>query len=618
MKILKIKSLIVLFVAIISVNVSNVYAQNYDQRYADGIEKLRNKNWPEALNIWMELASELEDKNIANPRLGVSLIDLITDRKLRHFYQEATRYYYNGFNNFDVSKFGEFILEESTRITPLLKKNQKDVWKDAAKNDIKLLSTKIKEYWIDSDPTPVTLVNERLLEHWERINFARKNYVRTRNSQYRTDDRGIVYIRYGKPDKIHRGTLGDNEKEIAYWIQNISARRELNLLYNSYPEYEIWAYYNHSIYDSNLFIFGQARERPFGLYSSIEDFIPNRAFSRRNQFGKNAVPGVFFQLSFYDRLIPVDKRFSDRYAEISGMMNSGRRNNVNTLRGIRTRLQNEDKNDPVKKNAPAETSVFDSVIPVMEIRGSAIRTLSNENKPMLSAIAISYPTFKKPYTVNHTLVTRDNDYNELSRVTDEIKDGAENISTFIIEHKENAENVIIAAQSRLAEKDTVNLMANYPSAGSIIIKNHPPLSTDLTKLEISDMVYGIDFSEDQNKANFPFPVLPTNTISKGDPLRVYIEVYNLMLGSVQGSNFTINYQVEKTGKKGIIEKLRGQQNKNIISQLVNFTSTTRSSKETTSFDVGELEVGEYEFLVEVTDTISGQSKFRLGTFRIIN
>jgi GWxTD domain-containing protein len=53
-----------------------------------------------------------------------------------------------------------------------------------------------------------------LIEHWERIAYARKKYNLGSYTAYGTDDRGLIYIKYGKPTRIKSGFLGAGTAEI--------------------------------------------------------------------------------------------------------------------------------------------------------------------------------------------------------------------------------------------------------------------------------------------------------------------------------------------------------------------------------------------------------------------
>ena len=122
----------------------------------------------------------------------------------------------------------------------------------------------IKSFWVNIDPTPTTVTNERLLEHWQRIAHARKNFRNNKNTVYGTDDRGLIYVKYGEPERITRGSLGTKRADFKVWTDFLQdgeetfaadatrrtgtrqrAAKQSFLMgeidrFNNYPEYEIW------------------------------------------------------------------------------------------------------------------------------------------------------------------------------------------------------------------------------------------------------------------------------------------------------------------------------------------------------------------------------------------
>ena len=61
----------------------------------------------------------------------------------------------------------------------------------------------VENFWLRRDPTPETEKNEFREEYYERIAFANENFALGIQG-WRTD-RGMIYILYGKPDKIEKG-----------------------------------------------------------------------------------------------------------------------------------------------------------------------------------------------------------------------------------------------------------------------------------------------------------------------------------------------------------------------------------------------------------------------------
>ena len=73
----------------------------------------------------------------------------------------------------------------------------------------------IDRFWRRLDPSPLTKANERLIEHYRRVAYARRYYGQ---GQFPWDDRGEVYVRFGKPD--HTSKSGDIQNEMDREIQD--------------------------------------------------------------------------------------------------------------------------------------------------------------------------------------------------------------------------------------------------------------------------------------------------------------------------------------------------------------------------------------------------------------
>ncbi|MFQ5633103.1 MAG: hypothetical protein ACE5I1_30410, partial [bacterium] len=64
-------------------------------------------------------------------------------------------------------------------------------------------------------------------------------------------------------------------------------------------------------------------------------------------------------------------------------------------------------------------------------------------------------------------------------------------------------------------------------AGKSFFEAREPLDPDPNRLEISDLVIGLQPPANIDISALPFPLLPTKQIRQPDALTVYIEVYHL-------------------------------------------------------------------------------------------
>jgi GWxTD domain-containing protein len=64
----------------------------------------------------------------------------------------------------------------------------------------------LNEYWKKFDPTPETTYNEIMVEYYSRIDYAMREFRGISKDDGTKTDRGMIYIRFGKPDKIVRSS----------------------------------------------------------------------------------------------------------------------------------------------------------------------------------------------------------------------------------------------------------------------------------------------------------------------------------------------------------------------------------------------------------------------------
>ena len=64
----------------------------------------------------------------------------------------------------------------------------------------------LRDYWLKFDPTPETTYNEVMFEYYTRVDYAIKEFKGIGKGNGAKTDRGAVYIKFGKPEKIERSS----------------------------------------------------------------------------------------------------------------------------------------------------------------------------------------------------------------------------------------------------------------------------------------------------------------------------------------------------------------------------------------------------------------------------
>ncbi|MDE2644538.1 MAG: GWxTD domain-containing protein [Bacteroidota bacterium] len=130
-------------------------------------------------------------------------------------------------------------------------------------------SETIINWWHRQDPLPATYHNERIEEHLYRVYHAKQHYAARRDS-LGVDDRGRIFVRFGRPWRQAAINLEDPRLQV------------LPLEYRL-PRNEIWVY--RGIHDDAHYLFVQlSRRRPYRI-DTPESLIPPNLRGTRRRVG---------------------------------------------------------------------------------------------------------------------------------------------------------------------------------------------------------------------------------------------------------------------------------------------------------------------------------------------
>ncbi|NUM82094.1 GWxTD domain-containing protein [bacterium] len=125
--------------------------------------------------------------------------------------EEASEAFNAGLNDIKDSKAIERLFID---VQDIASKTELAQWENLKSNEEKLQF--IRTFWKKRDPNPIDPVNQRLIEHYRRLDFARQSYGRPLKPWY--DDRGLIYVRLGKPDRVYFGKPRQDIKENESWL----------------------------------------------------------------------------------------------------------------------------------------------------------------------------------------------------------------------------------------------------------------------------------------------------------------------------------------------------------------------------------------------------------------
>lgn len=396
-----------------------------------GLELKKEGKYLEALSVWEQARGELDVPSLLIARAH---IELTTEQGIDEAYQIASSMYFWGLGTTSANE--KDLKAEMGMIRPIIEQDVYETWEiDFKENPLSVLSH-ITQYWTLQDITPNTPYNELLMEHWERIAHARAHFRKNDNTVYSTDDRGLIWVKYGKPDRIESGIFSisgsDIEQQVLLRLDtNLPDRGDNHLKQNiiraqedrnfskiianevlrlaADREYEIWVYNNHNVSSTykHTTIFGNTVGRGYAKALSIYDFIPASAssFSNRllpkaraadnssvtvNEPAYQMTPAVFMQLEYLRQIASVDPKFGQQFAELRNTIfkagEAPRRDEALQFKRQHDQVALQDES-----KAPTEESTYIDEFPSIPIQVYSYRLLDDSNTPFSLVYLESQP-----------------------------------------------------------------------------------------------------------------------------------------------------------------------------------------------------------------------------------
>lgn len=412
--------------------------------YHLGLQLIREGAYEEAINFWIEEKARLSQNGDADFRIGIAAIELITQQQLTRLYPLASSFYFWGLQSRDIERFHPYIESELSRLQPIMSETLHAELSSYLRQRSPRVLAGIRGFFVQLNPVLTTNQNERLLEHWERIAYAREHFTRNTNSVYGTDDRGLIYVRYGPADRIESGSFSMNVNDILHFAGEIINQQENerardpsqglreastglmgfiqeevfkdnlakliteNVLTQRISDrFEVWVYENRQWPGRRnvTFMFGvNAQSGGYGLQASPEAFIPMSAFrERRMRLGDfNFNAGPLIQLSMYKDLRFVDDTFMDIYYDYYDRLMSDQ-SIIQEASYTHLMYRYADELEAIRNLAPQMSSVFDTFSDIpLEVR--QYRFLDEAGQPAELVFLYSRP---------HSRIV--NDFNQFRR-----------------------------------------------------------------------------------------------------------------------------------------------------------------------------------------------------------
>ncbi|WP_234568658.1 GWxTD domain-containing protein [Rhodohalobacter sp. 614A] len=662
-------------------NTLTVFGQA-QQAYERGMEEISRGNISQALDIWY---NSYKQSDRVDSRIGFEFIRVVAENQMRSYYDPATNLYYQALTNGVGMNSRIAIRQEIERLKPIIGDGIFRQWMNWWDERDSSLPSDMKGFWVQNDPTPANATNERLIEHWQRIATAKEQFTKNESTVYGTDARSLIYVRYGEADRVKSGILTLQSFNIRQWLENqllpefnegddpmpetvrSNEREFMNRLenaiyeYHRYPEYEIW-FYDQIVEPQEapiIFVFGtDVRNDQFTLQTSLEDFIPERAFyAEENQDDESLeftrvgiTPALILQLLYYEQLAQVDPFFGSRLNELqTRILDQG----IQAFQGMDLAFQSESKeiiHEQVMQ-APQQESTYAELIPKIPLEVYHYRLLGDSLQPEIltyvessahEAFLIDYNrnqgtnlllkeeideeydvldeyTF---YELTHTLLSYDESWEKTLSRSDQpplyiTRPSAKRMSTTLFRQPHTGKTF---------QAVSVELMNYDPDSKSIYHTPFPPALRGWNKeqyrqpeplvshpdsMEVSDLILGYNHTNEITEP-FDFKVANNRLIPFGETLLLHFEVYNLAIQADGFSRFEMTYRILPVDEQGNVNT---DQTEFILT--LNFTNEESVVDEDLEIETTDLNPGLYELVVSILDTESDQTRERKIRFEVV-
>ncbi len=602
--------------------------------YHRGVALRDSGAWRAALDTWLAARDSLSQEDRVDPRIGTAFIQLATEKQATDYYARASEMYFWGFSRFDP-RFEATYEEELARLAPLMPDAEKKALKKAIHE--RSFGAHLKAFWTRKDPIPTTAINERLIEHWERIAYVRQRFQVDSTTAYGTDDRGLVFVKYGAPNKTYTGKLGTDQMEIMRWFDDFLLRQEFQR-YNTVPELELWIYLDLGPGPTYVFLFGKRGGlAQYGLRYGIEELIPDRAFTRSStNTTRGVLPGAVVQIMYYSELMHIDPFFRDRYRELEALWSNARAGgrlgpDYQFYKGLLGNYRSRDRARTDFRYLPLDRTDAYEGLELLQLKYRHVRYLDEAGQPRLSILAVAAPATDDPASVKffeklrtskikyrHILVPYDENWNRGEPQVNYPATQGSNTSVFVLDHaRPNGHYALVAEKTLLATRLTEMAEADIPDTAHVIgvgtafLEIGAPLDSSKDVVQMSDLILGVDppaFAP--YAAAYAFPIVPRDPIRPRDPVKLYFEVYGLPVAEGGSLRLKAEYELARIKDDGTLDAQGPKRRREIAA-----ASPTVKKLLPLKFD--DLSSGPYQLRLRIKPDGSKQTLERRVVFHVV-
>ena len=593
-----------------------------------------------ALELWRGAKDSLTEARSEDPRIGRAFVEVVAGLGLAEYEELATRFFYWGLSARTAGRepYRSEVLAEGRRTFALVDSATADYWAGKGEDDPAVLALAIKRFWLERDPTPTSPVNERLLEHWKRIAEARDRYTYTNRSVYGTDDRGVFFVKYGKPDRIVSGIMSVSRAEQRLiGIPQVVVDR-----YDRFPRFEVWRYAGLAEHGFTYFFLGnEGGSGRFRHVEGVHELIPSGARSFNVAGGGAQSAGAvrgrravhYLEWAYYQDVARMGGPYGERADELDRIWLGRANPHDAAMRATSFRYADTDRRGLAVPRRPALSPYDDSAKSVLSAQRA--RILDGDD-PLVMLLAVSSPVWRPKvedgkladtvevveYTARHTVIARNHNLQEVGRESMVPIGSDGSVSQLLLRHARTLGHLTVAVAHEIAEVEG-DLPARGEAAetgGVLPGQSHftldPPLVRRPSVSEVSDLFVGIVPQPGLLPEKMFVPLLPATRLWRDDLLRVYFEIYHPgAMAEGDTRQFDIRLQVIRRADEPSDD---GERESATAAIVVALESAAPTGTHVLDLDLRNEEFGPLEIVLTVTDTATDETYVRTAPIFLLD
>ncbi len=592
--------------------------------YEKGITEIRDGNWKQALILWSDYLEHDSKEKKSSPEMAFKYIETVTKHHYYQDYPKASTYYLKTFEYASWDNQPGALINEIERIMPIVPRKLEKIWNDKIQEKDPSLFKEVAYFWDIMDPILSTAENERLLEHWERIDYARENYTRTHSTIYGTDDRGLIYVKYGVPQQKTEAKImyQNTTNPVTGLPVTVGNGMVIQPHIPIIMQVEMWEYTFSNRSEPSYYIFGRDKNTgPFGLQPGILNMIPSMGYTLPSAGLDRQGGSLMVKYGMLSQLIGSSGYFENLYMNLTsdiimnsnqGTMNAAVFQAPNVLQKFEDKeIRESHKRD---RQSPSSTTGLVTANNIIPVQFKIYRLLNKHNQTtyVLSAISnlkkfhkrLAKQSRKNGTAIQLGLSSSLTMYNvagkkKIFRAPLQILPDTHVEEPEIIMFKTNRETQSLffgmdlrnLSKYEILQSDKIVLDAPLVgSSGPIRFLVPPELSEqDMPKFTVSDILIGRE-QELNEKSEMPFNPVANPVFLENEEVIVYFEAYHL-----PKSEYSVEYRFEKYQGNAPDSKLRPYKAKAAVT--VQYKDVRETDKEWFRMRLDDMPPGWYDMVM---------------------